>query len=330
MEKGIDAFRGNAKGPGIAINKVAIAGLGLIGGSIAMALKERGMGIEIVGIDRNTGFLNSALGMGIIDRSFNNKPGDLEGVQLLVIAVPVGAMESVLEGLLPYLPHDCVITDVASVKRRAITSMTKMLEAGQVFVGGHPMAGSEKSGIAAARADLFDNAAYVLTPTGSEPDAVIRFIEGYVRLLGARPVIMTPEQHDRLVAMISHMPYIAAICLNLAVSNMDSSGDAKVLAAGGFRDITRVASSDAGLWAGICIENRDALIEVIKVFREQLCCVEHLINDGRADGVENILQMAKAFRDTIPNPLTYGQNSMCCSKRGSGPNGWPENGTKPA
>jgi prephenate dehydrogenase len=330
MEKGIDAVCDNAKDPGIAINKVAIAGLGLIGGSIAMALKKRKVGIEIVGIDRNTGIMSSAIGMGIIDSSFNNKPEDLEGVQLLVIAVPVGAIESVLEGLLPYLPHDCVITDVASVKRRAITSITKMLEAGQVFVGGHPMAGSEKSGIAAAREDLFENAAYVLTPTGGEPEAVIRFVEGYVRLLGARPVIMTPEQHDRLVAMISHMPYIAAVCLNLAVSSMDSTGDAKSLAAGGFRDITRVASSDAGLWAGICIENRDALIEVIKVFREQLCCVEHLINDGRADVVENILQTAKAFRDTIPNPLTYGQNNMCCSTKCGRPNGWPEGETKPA
>lgn len=330
MEKGIAAVSGNAKDSGIAIKKVAIAGMGLIGGSIAMALKKRTKGIEIIGIDRDAEIMNSALSMGIIDRSFYNKPEDLKGVQLLVIAVPVGAIESVMEGLLPHLPHDCIITDVTSVKRKAIISITKMLETGQIFVGGHPMAGSEKSGIAAARADLFENAAYVLTPTGGEPEAVIRFIEEYVRLLGARPVIMDPERHDQLVAMVSHMPYIAAICLNLAVSILDSTGDAKALAAGGFRDITRVASSDTWLWSEICTENRDELLKVINVFREQLCCIEHLIVDGQASRVERFLKTAKAFRDTIPNALASGKNQMTGSTKGGRSNGRSGEETKPA
>jgi prephenate dehydrogenase len=287
------------------LKKVAIIGLGLIGGSIGLALKRRMADLEIVGTDIDGTTLKKAVELGAVDCAVSNVQEDLAGVQLVVLAVPLGSVNEAFSAIAPYLPEGCVITDVASVKCSAIKMIEGALPRGTYYIGGHPMAGSEKCGIEAADPFLLEDAVYVLTPRGGEPREVMDTLESFIKMLGARPFILEPERHDFLVAMISHMPYLAAVCLNLAVSKMDGSGEALILAAGGFRDITRVASSHPGMWSGICEGNREALLQVITVFQEELSRLQHLIDKGEWDCMQECLEKAKAVRDTIPDRTGY-------------------------
>jgi len=285
----------------IKLEKVIIIGLGVIGGSIGLALKRNNAAKEVVGMDTDEKTLQKALELGAIDRISCNIEKELCSTQLVILSTHLSAIDKVLHKIAPYLPKGCIVTDVTSVKCRAIKIIKDILPEGIHYVGGHPMAGSEKTGIEAAEPFLFQNAIYVLTPSGQEPQDVVDTLKFFVRMLDAKPILLEPERHDLLAAMVSHMPYLAATCLNLTVSRMDETGEAFALAASGFRDTTRIASSHPGMWADICTENREALLKVLTSFQEILSNLQHIIADKQRDVLLQNLEEAKNIRDEIPN-----------------------------
>lgn len=281
--------------------KVAVAGLGLMGGSIGLALKRRQAAERIVGIDIDENAARTALELGAVDEIISDFKEGFQDTEILVLAVHLDAIEDVLVSLKPYLPPDCIVTDIASVKGRAIEVVKNLLPPEVVFIGGHPMTGSEDSGIENADTFLYENAIYVLTPSGDEPHDSLEKLKRFIDILGAKPLILDPGRHDFLVAMVSHMPHLVASTLNLAVSETESSDEAFALAAGGFRDTTRVASSHPEMWAGICVNNSFSLLKAISIFQDRLHRIESLIKEKNKELLKEELDKAKKARDSIPN-----------------------------
>jgi prephenate dehydrogenase len=224
----------------------------------------------------------------------------LASVDLVILAVPVRALAPVLQQLLPYLNERVILTDVGSVKVPLLTEAAKVLPAPLLsrLVGGHPMAGSERGGVQHANAALLENAIWVLTPTEHTASEVLTTARALVEGLGAQPMVLTAADHDRLVAMISHLPYLSALALTRAVASHEEREGLALLAAGGFRDLTRVASGDPRMSRDMVVENRVALREALAHYRSQLDALEALL-----DTPETLLQAAlegKRSRDSLP------------------------------
>ncbi|MBZ4688341.1 MAG: Prephenate dehydrogenase [Clostridiales bacterium] len=281
--------------------KVVIIGLGLIGGSIGLALKRRDFAREIVGIDKDSNILQKALELGAIDKAVDDASVDLRGAELMILAVHLDAIERVLKKVAPFIPKGCIVTDVTSVKEKAIEIIENMLPKDVYFIGGHPMAGSERGGIEAADPFLFENAIYVLTPGKNNSGGIVDTMKTFIKTLGAKPLILDPKRHDFLVALISHMPHIVAASLNLTVAELDRSNEALALAAGGFRDTTRIASSHPEMWSSICTGNSVELSRVLTAIRDVLARFQQLIEHGEQDQLKNCLEEAKRIRDSLPD-----------------------------
>jgi prephenate dehydrogenase len=275
--------------------KIAIIGLGLIGGSLGLALIGSAEVDRIYGYDNDYQTIENALNMEAIHQA-----GTLEQVvrdaDYVFVCTPIKFIQGVLKDISKLLKPGCVVTDVGSTKQQ-IMSMLLELPEGIYKIGGHPMAGSEKNGIGAADRYLFENAVYVLTPAKDTPMAVVEDTAALIRLTGAQVKVMSPAYHDRVVALISHLPHVlAAALVNVAAGEED----ALLLAAGGFRDTTRIASSNPGLWEDILISNREevsrgltALIGELQQFKEEL--------DGASGGgLLNRLEAARQVRESIP------------------------------
>mgnify|MGYP000155444581 CR=1 FL=1 len=272
---------------------VVVAGVGLIGGSIALAARQRFVADRVVGLDPDGEALEVASFHGVIDAA-HTAPGEwLREADLVVLATPSRRIAGLLEEIEPFLRADALVTDVGSVKapiaREAMRS---------TFVPGHPMAGSDRAGVRHADAALLENAVWVLTPTSRTDEAATAKVEGFVETLGARPVRLDPEQHDRLVATVSHLPYVTAVALTRLATESGEAEWTSLLAAGGFRDLTRVASGSPVMSRDMVVANAGAVADAVDGLIGEL---ERLKEDlADADAFGSVAVAAKQARDAIP------------------------------
>lgn len=284
--------------------RITIVGLGLIGGSLGLALRAANRGWEVVGHSRRHETTGRAKKLGAVDRAEWNLPRAVEDAEIVVLAVPPAATEKVLADVAPHLPNGCVVTDVGSTKAQVLEWADRILPAHVDFVGGHPMAGKETAGIEAADADLFRGAVYCILPGARcSPESVTK-IEEVVRAIGARPYYLEPAEHDSYVAAISHLPFIAAAALVTTVTAGTTWRDMARLAAGGFRDTTRTASGDVAMHRDICLTNReavgrwlDAYIAELHQARDMIVGADGPAASADAEGIERFFERAKATRD---------------------------------
>ncbi|HBR03323.1 MAG TPA: prephenate dehydrogenase/arogenate dehydrogenase family protein [Ruminiclostridium sp.] len=278
---------------------IGIIGLGLIGGSVARALKRCGKGYTIYAYDRDEQTLHEALAEKIIDHMILSLKEDLSKCGLIFLCIPVNIMEATLAELMPGLSPQCILTDAGSTKGEVAEFIEKIgLE--DRFIGGHPLAGSEKSGFSASKANLFENAFYCLAPTLKTPQGAMDYLKDVIKDMGAIPLEMSPEEHDRAVAVISHVPHIvAALLVNLTGSLDNPQNTMKTIAAGGFKDITRIASSSPELWTGICFSNRDEILGALSELEKALTRFKKALKCGDLKEVQHFFSAAGRLRSTF-------------------------------
>jgi prephenate dehydrogenase len=269
-----------------AARRAAVVGTGLIGGSVAAALRRAGW--HVTGSDADPARAARALELGVLDAV-----GTDPDAELTVVAVPVSAVPEVAAAA---LAAGSVVTDVGSVKAPVVAAIDHPR-----FVGGHPMAGSEAVGVDGARADMFDGAAWVLTPTPSTDARAHALVHSVVASFGADVLTLDPDQHDRLVATVSHVPHLtAAALMQMAAARGQADTTLLRLAAGGFRDMTRIAAGDPGMWLDVCAENRDAIVEVLDELLDALGDLRSVVVQGDPVGLESRLRAAQLARRSLP------------------------------
>lgn len=283
--------------------KVSIIGLGLIGGSLALALRRTGAALRIEGCGRRPEALAYALKRGIADAVTHDPAEAARGASIVVVCTPVGTIPDMLQLIRPALSPDAIVTDAGSSKRGIVSrAETVFADArGPWFVGSHPMAGAEDSGVEAAREDLFENAFCVLTPGASAPAAAVDRVGAMWEAAGAKILRMSAEEHDSLVAAASHLPHLVAAALTKSVAefSLNSAGVLPLLA-GGFRDTTRIASGSPEVWRDICLSNGSAISEALDLFGDVFARMREVMRGGDPALVEKFFGAAKEFRDGIP------------------------------
>jgi len=286
------------------IRQVVIIGLGLIGGSIAKALKERLNVPKIIGIDHDRKTLDQALSENIICSAFTDISSQLYDSDIVFICTPVAKTLEWLKKVIPVVKPDCIITDVGSTKSDLINEIQQM-DSDFRFVGGHPMTGSEKSGFAASQSHLFENAYYILTPcskSNANDIAVLRYI---VERFGSIPVELSPELHDKITGTISHVPHIISAALVNLVKETDTEEHyMQRLAAGGFKDITRISSSNPELWHNICMTNKHLILEILEQYIEILNHFKNHLKSENEEEIYSFFHAAKVFRDSFTSRIT--------------------------
>lgn len=285
---------------GESVNNVAILGLGLIGGSLARALRERGFAARVTGFGHREPSLRRGLELGVIDGFSLDLDEVIDTADILVICTPTLVAESLLGEILPRVGADGpVITDAASVKGNL--ARAALAANGGAFpprlVLGHPIAGSERSGVEASRADLYRNHRVILTPLPENDPAALALVRAMWRATGAEVVDMDVEQHDAVLAATSHLPHVLAYALVDALAQSGNSEEIFRCAAGGFRDFTRIASSDPVMWRDIALANRAALLEAIDLFSGHLEQLREAVAAGDAEAMHTTFTRAKAARD---------------------------------
>lgn len=280
------------------IRKLAIIGVGLIGGSMACALREEGVVQEIVGCGRGKANLQKAVELGVIDHYTHEVAEAVEGADFVVLAVPLGAMQATFEAMRNHLADDVVLTDVGSVKGSVIRDAKQVFgEVPNYLVPGHPIAGTERSGVEAAFAELFRNRRVILTPLDSTDANALSRVERVWEYCGAEVIRMEVRHHDEVLAATSHLPHMLAYSLVDSLARMKENDEIFRFAAGGFRDFTRIASSNPTMWRDICLANSDALGMMLKRFANELKELADTLEKGDAEGLLEIFERAKAARD---------------------------------
>ena len=281
----------------IFFDRVTVLGVGLIGASFALALKRQKLCGHICGFGRKESNLVRAREMGIIDSFYLDPAKAVAGSGLVVFSLPVGLFVETAREIRTALIADAVVTDVGSVKGKLVSRMEEMLSQRASFVGGHPIAGSEKSGIETADPDLFRGRRCIVTETGNTSSSALELIVSLWQHLGAKVEKMDPEEHDRVFGAVSHLPHVIAYEMINTIGEIDSSY--LEYAGRGFADVTRIASSSPELWRDICMLNRDNLVRFIDVFIGRLDRVKKDISSGEADRLKGEFGKAKALRDGI-------------------------------
>ena len=299
LAPGADSSPGRTPRSPPLFDRVAIIGVGLIGGSVGLACRARGLANEIRGADPDTEHRKAAMALGCADEVVADAGDAVEGADLVVLATPVGAIGRALEQILPHLASAAVVTDVGSVKAPVAAAMDRLVPGGR-GVPGHPIAGRERSGPAAASADLFVGARCVLTPTPATGSAAVRLVRDLWKGLGAEVVEMSPERHDQVFAAVSHLPHIVAYALMGAILDLADDGDkVQQFAAGGLRDFTRVAMSHPVMWRDICLANRSQILEMIERFQTALDQLVALIRAEDGDGLCRQFSRARTARESV-------------------------------
>jgi prephenate dehydrogenase len=276
--------------------RIAIVGLGLIGGSIGLALKQaKWRRAEIIGYSRRRETASLAIKSGAVDRTELDCRKAVNGADIIIVATPVLAIRDIFKQIASELPDGALVTDTASTKVKIMQWAKELLPPQINFVGGHPMAGKEISSIKAAAADLFKGCTYCLTPLSGAKPTAIRTVKDIVKVVGAHPLIIAAEEHDRLVAGISHLPLLMSVALVLATTKNKSWPKMLRLASSGYRDLTRLASGNPEVSANICISNQTAIASWIDMFIEELQRLQKLITEGSED-IERILTIANNAR----------------------------------
>lgn len=277
--------------------KIAIVGLGLIGTSLGLALHRAGAEFEVVGHDRDPEMAAKARKLGAVDRTEWSLPNAVDGAQLVVIATPLGAIEDVLKTAAPHLSPGSTVTDTASTKSRVIALASSLLPDHVSFVGGHPMAGKERTGAEAAEADLFEGKTYCVMPAPNASDEAVDLVVGMVNAIGAKPFFVDPLEHDGYVAAVSHLPFLAATALVRAAVASPAWRDAARVAASGFRDTTRLASGSVEMHRDICLTNREEILRWLDLYSEQINSIRDLVAKGDAEALQTLFEEAKQSRD---------------------------------
>jgi len=268
--------------------RVAIIGLGLIGGSLGLALRRADF--EVVGFARRAEVGQKALSMGAVDRAEGILLSAVKGAEMVIIATPVLAMKEILAEIGGHLPQGCIVTDTASTKAQVMEWAQRSLPPGVSFIGGHPMAGKETSGIEAAEADLFVSCTYCLTPGRSSTKGVIDAVEELVKKTGANPLPLDAQEHDNLVAAISHLPLLLSTALVATTTNSPQWPRMAMLAASGFGDLSRLASGSPEMSRDICLTNREPILRWIDEFSKELAELRRLVSEGGHELEEAFLQ----------------------------------------
>ena len=276
--------------------RIAIIGLGLIGGSIGFALKQASWrGAEIIGYARRRETASLALKLGAVDKIELDLRSAVKDADIVIIAAPVLTIKDIFKQIAPVLSDGSIVTDTASTKMQVMQWAKELLPSRTSFVGGHPMAGKEISGIRSANDDLFHNCIYCLTPLPQTKPAAVRIVKDMVNKLGAIPIIIEAEEHDRLVAGVSHLPLLLSVALVSVTTKNPSWQQMSRLAASGYRDLTRLASGNPEVSAHICLSNQAAIVSWIDAFIDELQRLRSLIADG-TDEIEEALALANEAR----------------------------------
>lgn len=281
------------------IDKIGIIGLGLIGGSLAKALKRSHPSLTIMAYDRDVDSLIQAKEQGVLDTYETSINANFSHCNLLFLCLPVEANLAIIKQLAPYLRDDCILTDVSSTKSH-LNEFIKERQLGCTFIGGHPMTGSEKTGYAASKAYLFENAYYILCPYDETPEEYIRLLTELISSLGALTLVLDADEHDYITSVISHFPHLLASSLVYHMScQAEEQPLLKELAAGGFKDITRIASSNPDMWASIFKTNETEICKQLEAFIETLEKAKMLLEPGREEDLHDYLIHTKDFRDRL-------------------------------
>ncbi len=281
------------------INRLAIIGVGLIGGSLALALKQKGAVNQVVGYARSEQARNEALELGIIDHAASSLAEAVDNADMVFVAVPMGAMTEVFEGIAGQLNPEAIITDGGSAKSQVVEAARQALgDKFRQFVPGHPIAGTEKSGPSAAFAELYQAHRIVLTPVTDTDAAATAKVKAMWQLTGAEVFEMDVAQHDTVLAATSHLPHVLAFNLVGMLAERDDCDEVLRYAAGGFRDFSRIASSDAVMWRDICLGNQEAILALLEQYHQGMNRIEQAIRDGDGDYLIEVFSRAKKARDT--------------------------------
>jgi prephenate dehydrogenase len=288
--------------------QVAIVGVGLIGGSLGMVLKRQALADSVVGIGRRVENLKAAVALGAIDRYVADAAAGIRGSDLVVLATPVDTYERHLKEWALLLEPGAIVTDVGSVKGALVELAEGLLPPSVRFVGAHPIAGREKTGVAAGSVDLFRGARCILTPTRRTEPRALQAMRDLWEAAGSQVSEMDPFLHDRVLGAVSHLPHAAAFALINALievrERITPELDLLAYAGGGLRDTTRIAASSPEMWRDIFLWNRDNLVAIIEVYERHLERLKHLIKSGDGPGIEQELSRAKQAREqlNVPTP----------------------------
>jgi prephenate dehydrogenase len=281
---------------------VFVVGLGLIGGSMALAIKKEHPEAVIIGFDVNEEEAELARTLKVIDEIAISLEDGMERADLIILATPVMQTEKILAEMLEFrLKETVIVTDVGSTKQRIVKHAKRLLQRGITFIGGHPMAGSHKSGVTAARAHLFENAFYILTPTDEVPLSEVERLKEWLKGTKAQFVILPPNEHDRITGVISHFPHIIAASLVHQAQQYENENTlVRRLAAGGFRDITRIASSNPEMWRDIFIHNKEELLALFDRWLSEMKMIRSFVEQEKSEEIYHYFLAAKQFRDGLP------------------------------
>jgi prephenate dehydrogenase len=276
------------------VSRLTVVGLGLLGGSIARAARARRAAGQIVAVGRTPSTLARARAAGVVNHTTADLAAGVRNAELVVLCVPVGVLPDLVRAAWPHLAPGAILSDVGSVKAPVVAAAEACSPGAGAFVGGHPMAGSERAGFDASQADLFEGRLTLLTPTARTAAPAVARLAAFWEALGSQIRLLSPEVHDRGVAAISHLPHLAAYGLVAA-----ADANTLPLAAGGFQDTTRIAASPEALWTDIFRENREALLAALAQYRGVLAEWEALIRQGDWDALEAALARARERREKL-------------------------------
>lgn len=275
--------------------KVAIIGVGLIGGSLGLAIKKKKLARSVVGIGRRRPSIQAALRCGAIDVGTKDLRSGVRDADLVIVATPVCSITKIVKKIVRDLKSGAILTDVGSTKSQIIEEIEIYLRDRISFVGSHPLAGSEKRGVNFANADLFRGSTVIMTKTRKTKSSSIKSLSQFWRSLGvARVVVKTPEEHDRIVAEISHLPHLIAAALINSISDKSLK-----FAAGGFKDATRIAASDPDIWRDICVTNRRQILKSLDRFERSLLRIKALIKNASREKLYREFAKSKRIREKL-------------------------------
>jgi prephenate dehydrogenase len=278
--------------------KITLVGVGLLGGSLGLVIKQRGLAKRVEGFVRRPASIAECEKLGVVDNAKCDLVSAVENADLVILCTPIAQMRELAEKMRPALRKETIVTDVGSVKGSVVKDLEVLIaEAGATFIGSHPMAGAEKMGVAAARADLFANAICVMTPTAKSQPKMVKRLEDFWRSVGTRPMKLSAELHDEFISRSSHLPHVVAAELANYVLSPAHPKEQAALCANGFRDTTRIASGSPEMWRDIALANRKNLARVLAVFIEDLQEFRLALEKGEVKAVEEFFEIAKHRRD---------------------------------
>ena len=281
--------------------KVCIVGLGLIGGSVGLAIKRSNISNQITGYARSNSTLERAIELGLVDKVEDNLKDAVNDCDLVILATPLSAFKKLVEEMSPFLKKDCIITDTGSAKLSVIEDLSGILPSNVEFIPGHPIAGTEESGPDAGFAELFDNRWCILTPTEDNSSHAIDLVKEFWESIGSKVEIMDPLHHDKVLAITSHIPHLIAFNIVGTANNLANVTEKEVVkySAGGFRDFTRIAASDPKMWSDIFTYNSEAVLEMLELFSNDLAKLKSAVIKKDSDLLFSNFEKTREVRKNI-------------------------------